>query len=77
MGETILIHLIRVAVIFVTFLGSVAYLVWLERKLLGHIQIRVGPKRVGPERPLQADWGGHDLQGKVEVRQSGSVPGAA
>jgi NADH-quinone oxidoreductase subunit H len=52
-GETLLIHLIRVAVIFVAFLGCVAYLVWLERKLLGHIQIRVGPKRVGPYGLLQ------------------------
>jgi len=52
-NDPILLHLIRISVILGIFLGCVAYIVWVERKVLGHIQIRVGPKRVGPYGLLQ------------------------
>jgi len=44
---------IKVALVFGILLTMVAYLVWLERKVLGHIQSRRGPLHVGPHGLLQ------------------------
>ncbi len=49
----IIITVVKVAVVFVAFLLMVAYLTWLERKLLGHFHVRLGPMRVGPHGLLQ------------------------
>jgi NADH-quinone oxidoreductase subunit H len=38
----------KVAVVFGALMGSVAYLTLAERKILGRIQVRYGPTRVGP-----------------------------
>jgi NADH-quinone oxidoreductase subunit H len=43
----------KVALVFGILLTMVAYLVWLERKVLGHIQSRRGPLHVGPHGLLQ------------------------
>ena len=43
----------KIAVVFGLMLLSVAYLTWLERKVIGHIQVRLGPMRVGPHGLLQ------------------------
>ncbi|MBD3267038.1 NADH-quinone oxidoreductase subunit NuoH [bacterium] len=51
--EITLYAVIKIAVIVPALLFAVAYLVWLERKLLGHFQQRVGPLRVGPFGLLQ------------------------
>ncbi len=48
-----LLSLIKIAVVFVIFLTAVAYTVLLERKVVGRIQNRWGPTRVGPFGLLQ------------------------
>ncbi|MGD0212350.1 MAG: NADH-quinone oxidoreductase subunit NuoH [Terriglobales bacterium] len=49
----IIISLIKSAVVLGVLLTLVAYSVWLERKVSGHIQNRWGPTRVGPFGLLQ------------------------
>lgn len=44
---------VKIGIIFPTLLGCVAYLVLVERKLLGRFQQRFGPYRVGPWGLLQ------------------------
>jgi NADH-quinone oxidoreductase subunit H len=48
-----LLSIVKIAVVLVIFLTAVAYTVLLERKLVGRIQNRWGPSRVGPFGLLQ------------------------
>ena len=48
-----LISLIKIAVVFGFFMTTLAYLQWVERKVLAHIQARTGPLRVGPHGLMQ------------------------
>src|ERR1700683_1817369 len=48
-----LLSCLKIAVVLAIFLGAVAYTVLLERKLVGRIQNRWGPSRVGPFGLLQ------------------------
>jgi NADH-quinone oxidoreductase subunit H len=43
-----LILLVKVGVVLILLLLLAAYLVWVERKLIGRIQVRYGPNRAGP-----------------------------
>jgi len=63
----IIITLIKILVVFVVFLLMIAYLTWLERKLLGHFQVRLGPMRVGPHGLLQPFADGIKLLFKEEL----------
>src|ERR1700682_2070153 len=49
----LILSIIKAAVVGFVLLTALAYLQWLERKLLAHIQLRVGPRRVGPHGLLQ------------------------
>ena len=46
-------NLLKIVLIVLPLLGSVAYLTLAERKVIGYMQVRLGPNRVGPLGLLQ------------------------
>src|SRR3954466_160511 len=48
-----LIVIIKIVVIFGGVMGALAYLTWIERKVMAFVQMRPGPNRVGPFGLLQ------------------------
>jgi NADH-quinone oxidoreductase subunit H len=53
LGTFVLISVIKIVIAMGLLLTVVAYTVWMERKLVGRIQNRWGPSRVGPFGLLQ------------------------
>ena len=53
MDSEFLLLLLKIIVIFGGVMGALAYLTWLERKVIARVQMRPGPTRVGPFGLLQ------------------------
>src|SRR5262252_82658 len=48
-----LIVVIKIIIVFGGVMGALAYLTWIERKVMARVQMRPGPTRVGPFGLLQ------------------------
>ncbi|MGB6066674.1 MAG: NADH-quinone oxidoreductase subunit NuoH [Desulfomonilaceae bacterium] len=68
----IILVVVKVLLVIVAVLTFVAYLTLIERKVLGWIQVRIGPNRVGPWGLLQPLADGAKLFMKEEITVSGA-----
>ena len=66
-GINVLIIILKIAVVLAVGLLHVAYATYFERKVIGHMQVRLGPMRVGPHGLLQPIADGVKLFFKEDV----------
>lgn len=65
--DILLEWIIKIAIVIGILLTAVAYLVLIERRVLGFIQLRVGPNRVGPFGLLQPAADGLKFMFKEDI----------
>jgi NADH-quinone oxidoreductase subunit H len=65
--NTIVIDLLKIAVVVAVGLLHVAYATYFERKVIGHMQVRLGPIEVGPHGVLQPFADGIKLFFKEDI----------
>jgi len=68
----VILVIVKVLLVVVAVLTFVAYLTLIERKVLGWIQVRIGPNRVGPWGLLQPLADGAKLLLKEEITVAGA-----
>ena len=68
-------NLLKIVVVLLPLMGAVAYLTLWERKLLGFMQVRHGPNRVGPFGLLQPLADGLKLLTKEIIRPTAASKG--
>jgi len=64
--------LLKIVIIVAPLMLGVAYLTWAERKVIGYMQVRIGPNRVGPWGLIQPIADGLKLLLKEIIVPSGS-----
>ncbi len=67
MVEALIVMLVKIGVVFGALLLTVAYMTWIERKVIADIQVRLGPMRVGPHGLLQPIADGLKLMFKEDL----------
>ncbi|MGB6162306.1 MAG: NADH-quinone oxidoreductase subunit NuoH [Pseudonocardiaceae bacterium] len=67
-GDPLWLTVLKVVVIFVFLMVMTLFMVWLERRVVGRMQQRPGPNRVGPFGLLQSLADGLKLAFKEDIR---------
>jgi NADH-quinone oxidoreductase subunit H len=71
-SQPLILALVKILIVFAVLSGLVAYLVYMERKVLAFMQARLGPMRVGPWGLLQPVADGIKLLLKEDIVPEGA-----